>query len=153
MMSKPPGPTSLRARRFLAVLVVVLAAALLQALGAQAGFARNNLDVDRSDPVIEEQWLPHGPAILELPLDFRAQLEARYTRTLYTSDALTRAHLGQFGPSLGGGQSIQSQLALTRFVSDRIEIGIVWGGRSRLADTDLLNFGRQAVGALIRIVP
>jgi hypothetical protein len=84
---------------------------------------------------------------------FRARFEASYTDELYVSDELAGPCLSNVGPSIRNDHSLESRVALIRSVSDRIEVGIVWGARRPLMNLNLLDFERQTVGAIIRIAP
>jgi hypothetical protein len=153
MMPKPPQASSSRVGRIPSLVIAVLAASTLQCLVAVTGFATDTIDPASVGPRMGRSGLGQGLTILDLPLQFRAQFDATYTRSLYASDILATPHVNEFGPSLRDDHSLQSHFELTRFLSDRIEIGIVWGGRSRISETDFLDFGRQTVGAMIRFIP
>jgi hypothetical protein len=153
MMSAPPGSSSSRSRRIPSAAATALAFALLQGLVAPVAFGQDGPGQESPAAPQVQKTRAGGLAFLDLPLRFRAHLDASYNRSLYASDALSRDHVSEFGPQLDTHRSLESHVALTRFVSDRIEIGIVWGGRRRITDTNLLDFERQTVGAMIRFTP
>lgn len=158
---------SFAVRRFLlripsdapAVLAVILF------LGAPTAFSSNEIDMtdmtDMTDVAVfadDRQPSPKsgratGLAYIDLPMDFRARFDATYTNHLYVSDRLARPYTANFGPNLHSDYSLESSIALTRSISDRIEIGITWGGRSPIANVGLFDFDRQSVSAMVRIVP
>ncbi len=94
-----------------------------------------------------------GLAHYDLPMQLRARFDVTYWNDFYASDALARPYVSATGPRIERNQSLESRVALTRAFSDRVEIGIVFGTRSPVGQLDLLDFERQTVGAMIRIVP
>jgi hypothetical protein len=94
-----------------------------------------------------------GLAYLDLPMELRARFGTMYTEEFYLSDELAKPYVASTGPSFRTDHSLESRIALTRSISDKIEIGIVWGARSPLSDINLFNFERQTVRAIVRIVP
>jgi hypothetical protein len=94
-----------------------------------------------------------GLAYFDLPMQFRAAFDIAYTKDLYASDALARPSVTTAGPGIENDQSLESWFALTRALSNRVEIGIVWSARSPLGRIDLFDFERERVGAIIHIVP
>ena len=94
-----------------------------------------------------------GIAYLDLPLRLRARVDFSFMDDLYVSDALARPFASAAGPSFDDAELLESQFVLTRSLSDKIEIGIVWGLRSPVGRMDLFDFERQTIGAMIRLVP
>lgn len=92
-------------------------------------------------------------AYFDLPMRVQAQFETTYTDGYYIADVLSRPYAIRFGPPIIADHALESRLALTRPISDKVEIGIVWGMRSRLRGIDRFDFDRQTVRAMIRIVP
>jgi hypothetical protein len=75
-----------------------------------------------------------------------------YANGLYVSDELAKPYVAAFGPGLRNDHAPQNRVSLTRLISDRIEIGIVWGVRSQLSTIDSFGFERQTIGAMLRFV-
>jgi len=94
-----------------------------------------------------------GLAFVDLPLNIRARFDVTYSDDLYRSDALARPYATVAGPRIRDDESLESQFALTRSLSENVEIGIVWAARSPVAPIDLFDFHHQTIGAMIRIVP
>lgn len=98
-------------------------------------------------------WRQKGLAYIDLPLGIRARVEARYTRHLYSSDILSQRHLADAGPEILGDRTLESRIALTRAIGDGVELEIAWESRNNLEVNDPMAFGRQTIGARIRITP
>ena len=133
--------------------------AVILIIGAPTAFSSDEVDMaDVADVADDRQLSPRsgratGLAYIDLPMDFRARFDATYTNHVYLSDRLARPYTASFGPNLHSDYSLESSIALTRSISDRIEIGIMWGGRSPIANVALFDFDRQSVRAMVRIVP
>ena len=95
-----------------------------------------------------------GIAHFDLSDRVRARLESSCSEDPTISDRLIRYHVRSRGPGRRTHASVENRIALTRSLSDRIEIGVVWGMRSSLADVALFDFDidRHTVEAMIRIV-
>jgi hypothetical protein len=93
-----------------------------------------------------------GLAYIDLPMLVRASFDSKFTDRLYASDELAKSYVASFGPNLRNDHSLESRISLTRSISDTIEVGIVWGGRSRLTTIDVFDFERQTIGAMLRFV-
>jgi hypothetical protein len=137
------------------------ALAVILFLGAPAAFSSNEADktdgADLADLADDPQPSPKsgretGLAYIDLPMDFRARFDATYTNLLYMSDRLARPYTANFGPNPHSDYSLESSIALTRSISNRVEIGIMWGGRSPIANVAVFDFDRQSVRAMVRIV-
>lgn len=101
----------------------------------------------------DERWRESGLAHVDLPLGIRARFEASYLRHLYSSDLLAQTYIGGFGPGIQRSHSVESRVALTRPIMQGIEFEIAWEVRNSLALSDPMGFGRQTIGARIRISP
>ncbi len=97
------------------------------------------------------EWRSKGIAHIELPLGFRARFDATATRNLYHSEDLAESFIAG-GPQLRYRRSLESRISLSRALAQNVEFEIAWGARSPIENVDLLNFQRQTVGALLRIV-
>ncbi|MFK7898452.1 MAG: hypothetical protein AB8G23_21645 [Myxococcota bacterium] len=97
------------------------------------------------------EWRSTGIVHLELPLGFRARFDAIATRNLYHSEDLAEAFITG-GPQLRYRRSLESRISVSRALAQNVEFEVAWGARSPIENVDLLNFERQTVGALIRIV-
>ncbi len=95
-----------------------------------------------------------GRAYLDLPMRLRARFGTSYTDPIFVSDPLAEPYAAGVGPDIGNDDAFGSRIALiTHSISDKIEIGIVWGTQNPLTKFNFFDFERQTVGALIRIVP
>jgi len=94
-----------------------------------------------------------GRAYLDLPMRLRARFGTSYTDPIFVSDPLAKPYAAGVGPDIGNDHALTSRIALTHSISDKIEIGIVWGTRNPLTKFNFFDFEGQTVGALIRIVP
>ena len=151
MLMAPVSTSTFRFRR-LAASVSAVAAMLL----CNPGVAFSFNEYDMLDPNVRslESGRVRGlAAYIDLPMHFRARLNTSYTNGFYVSDELAKPYVTAVGPDFRNDHSLESRIALTRSISDKIEIGIVWGARSPLPNIDLFNFERQTVRAMVRIVP
>lgn len=121
-----------------------------------------NLDVafssdenDSLDPSVRSMKTgpAKGRAYLDLPMRLRARFGTSYTDPIFVSDPLAEPYAAGVGPDIGNDHALTSRIALTHSISDKIEIGIVWGTRNPLTKFNFFDFEGQTVGALIRIVP
>jgi len=78
---------------------------------------------------------------------FDASLERFQTRP----DHLAAPLVAQAGPGLRFDRHIQSRVSLTRPLAEGVELEVVWETRNRVESGDPMAFGRQIVGAMIRI--
>ena len=143
MLDTRPHPSISRGHSFAAA-----GAAIVAILFCSPLLAFSSDENDLRDPKDDE-----GGTYLELPMDLRAHFEATYSDEFYISDELARPYVGAVGPRIRNDHSLESTVALMRSISDRIEIGIVWGARRPLMNLNLLDFERQTVGAMIRLTP
>ena len=110
-------------------------------------------DPAEEDTLAVPDWRERGLAHLDLPLHFRARFDTSYTRHLTGSDRLASPLVGRAGPGLVLDPVLETRVAITRPLADRIEFEIAWETRNELAIGDPMAFGRQIVGAFIRITP
>jgi hypothetical protein len=99
------------------------------------------------------RWSSQRVGVIELPFGVRARFNANYTRHLYPSDRLASSFVAHSGPGLLKERSLESRIALSRSLTDNIEVEIAWGARNRVGSNDTMSFQRQTIGALIRITP
>ncbi len=100
-----------------------------------------------------EDWRARGLAFVDLPLQIRARFDASYGRFRTQPDHLAAPLVAEAGPGLRFDRHIQSRVALTRPLTEGIELEVVWETRNRIESGDPMAFGRQVVGAMIRITP
>ena len=127
--------------------------AVLLFLGAQIAFSSDEMDLPDAPGWSPRSERATGQGYIALPMGFRAHFDAVYTNDLYVSDELARPYTADVGPNLLMDPSLESRIALTRPISDKIEIGIVWGARSPIVNVYLFDFDRQSVRAMVHIVP
>lgn len=101
----------------------------------------------------EGLWQARGLAFIDFPLGIRARFDASYSRHLYSSDVLSQSFVADFGPEIVGDRTLRSRISLTRALARGVELEIAWETRNSLAVNDPMGFGRQTVGARIRISP
>jgi hypothetical protein len=150
-MFRSPRQTSTARTPRLAISIALVTALLT--LLATASVAGDELRAAALLPRADEDRRPTGIAYVDLPLRWRARFDAAYTNNFYPSDGLARPYAAAVGPSLDRNHSLESRIAIARPLTDRIELELAWGARSRLGSADLLDFDRQTVGAVIRIIP
>jgi len=143
MLGTRPHPSISRCHSFVAPASAVLAIVAILLCSPLLAFSSDENDL--RDP--EEE----GGTYFDLPMDVRAHIDATYSDEFYVSDELARPYVSDVGPRIRNDHSLESTVALMRLISDRIEIGIVWGARRPLMNLDLLDFERQTVGAMIRL--
>ena len=100
-----------------------------------------------------EDWRAEGIAFIDLPLQIRARFDASYGRFRTRPDQFAAPLVSDVGPGLRFERHIQSRVALTRPLAEGIELEFVWESRNRVTSRDPMAFGRQIVGAMIRITP
>ena len=100
-----------------------------------------------------DHWRERGLAFVDLPLGIRARFDASYSRHLYSSDVLAQSFVADFGPEIVGDRTLESRISLTRALAPGVELEIAWETRNSLAVDDPMGFGRQTIGARIRISP
>ena len=150
-MLDAPSRTPTFGFRRLAALASTIAAILL--CGPLVAFSSEQNEVsDRSNDSLESRRAKKN-AYIDLPMRVRVRFEASYTDALYVSDELASPYVSDVGPSVWNDHSLESRVALIRSISDRIEVGIIWGARRPLMNLNLLDFERQSIGAMIRIAP
>jgi len=108
---------------------------------------------ERPSVSIEEGWKERGLAFIDLPLGIRARFDASYSRHFYSSDVLSQSFVADFGPEMVGDRTLESRISLTRALARGVELEIAWETRNSLAVNDPMGFGRQTIGARIRISP
>ncbi len=141
-------------RQLLSTIVMSLMATVLICLFSTSAAVAFDRDDERTfNRPSRSSYRETGLAYVDLPLRLRARFEIAYTDDVYQSDALARPYVTVSGPSLRDDESLESQFALTRSLTDKVEIGIVWRAWSSITHVDLFDFERQTVGAMIRIVP
>ncbi len=157
MFRSPSSTPSARASRRVATSVV--ATVLFLALGVPFAFAQDTTTplelsaVQRIENVADNRWRQRGLAYVDLPLGIRARFDASYSQHLYSSDVLAEPFTGLTGPGLRADDTLESRFALARPIANGIEIEIVWETRNSLETSDPMGFGRQTIGARIRISP
>ncbi len=150
MASPPPHSATRRSDRRRLAHRLLVAALVLIAFAASAPGAM----ADPPKALIEvPDWRERGLAHVDLPLRFRARFDTSYTRHTTGSDRLASPFVGQLGPSLDLNPVLETRVAITRPLADRIELEISWQTRNELTMGDPMAFGRQIVGAFIRITP
>ena len=150
MLDAPPRTPTFGFNR-LAVLVSTIAVILLCGPLAAFSFEENGVG-DRSNDS-QESIRASRFAYIDLPMRIRARFDTIYTDDLYASDKLAKPYTSSVGPGIRNDHSLESRVALVRLVSDRIEVGVVWGSRRPLMDLNPLDFERQTIGAMIRLIP
>ena len=98
-------------------------------------------------------WREKGLAFIDLPFRIRARFDANYSHFRTRPDRLAAPQVDQAGPGLRFDRHIESRVALTLPLREGVEFGVVWETRNRIEAGDPLAFGRQVVGAMIRITP
>ena len=144
---------SQRERAVLPALAIAGLTLMVCLLGGGAAFAFGEVedvepDAQKSAPI---EWRSTGIAHIELPMGFRARFEATTTRNLYHSEDLAESFITG-GPQLRYRSSLESRVSLSRALGQNVEFEIAWGARSPIENVDLLDFERQTVGALLRVV-
>jgi len=159
-MSRPPRSTStrraalLRLRVAALVLVAVLAGPAARAEDPAADWL-DVLGQEFEQPLFRpnDDWRAQGLAYVDLPLQIRARFEASLERFRTRPDHLAAPLVAQAGPGLRFDRHIQSRVSLTRPLTEGVELEVVWETRNRVESGDPMAFGRQIVGAMIRITP
>lgn len=150
-MPAPRPSPRLDERRRRTLLGRGVSAALLCAL--LAGWAPSAA-ADRGGPVLEPpDWRDRGLAHVDLPFRFRARFDTSYMRHSTWSDRLASRFVGEVGPGRSIDSMLETRVAIARPLADRIELEISWQTRNALTMGDPMAFGRQIVGAFIRITP
>ncbi len=116
-------------------------------------FAPPPIEPSSGDREHQDLWRKRGLAFIDLPLGIRARFDASYSRHLYSSDVLAQSFVADFGPEIVGDRTLESRISLTRALARGIELEIAWETRNSLAVDDPMGFGRQTIGARIRISP
>jgi len=153
MLNRPPYSTRANATGSRLALFGVLVGFLLTPISASAqDFVDPVGEMNEEDaPIID--WRAKGLAYIDLPLSIRARFDASYMHHSYVSDRLASPFVNSVGPGIDSDNSLESRIAFTKPITEGIEIEIAWETRNRLATSDMMGFGRQTVGALIRITP
>jgi len=133
-----------------AALVCAVTAILFADFGVAFSSDENNLLGRSVDSV--KIGRATGLAYVDLPILVRASFASTLTDGLYLSDELAKPYVANFKPNLRSDHSLENRISLTRSISDKLEIGIVWGARSRLTKINFLDFERQTIGAMLRFV-
>lgn len=129
-----------------------LLVALLILCGLLISSARASAN-DEDTVVAVPDWRARGLAHVDLPLLFRATFDTSYMLQSTWSDRLASPFVSDVGPGIVGDPALETRLSISRPLIDRVELGISWTTRNRLAVQDPMEFGRQMVGAFIRITP
>ena len=149
-MLKATFPSMAFGFRRLAALFCAVTAILFTDFGVAFSSEENDLLGPSVDSV--QIGRVRGLAYVDLPMLVRASFESTFTDGLYLSDQLAKPYLASFGPNLRSDHSLENRISLTRPISDQLEIGIVWGARSRLTKINFFDFERQTIGAMLRFV-
>lgn len=159
-MSLPPRSTSTRRAALLRLRVTALfVVAVLAGPAARAEDpAPRWLDVlgeEFDQPLFRpnDDWRARGLAYVDLPLQIRARFDASLVRFRTRPDHLAAPLVAEVGPGLRIDRHIQSRVALTRPLAQGVELEVAWETRNRVESGDPMAFGRQIVGAMIRITP
>lgn len=151
---RPPHPIASRRASLRAGLALGLLS--LGLVGASAAAARDD-EATPPEPVREESarddWRARGLAFFDLPLGIRARFDARYSKYGSPVDHLAAPLATAVGPGLRFERHIESRVAFSRPLTRGIELEIAWQTRNRVEIGDPMGFGRQIVGAMIRIAP
>lgn len=146
----PSSSKRIRAIRSGVALCVMLTALVLGPISASGqDFV---FEVSKETPPIID-WRAKGLAYIDLPLRIRARFDATYMHHSYVSDRLASPFVNSVGPGIDSDRSLESRIAFTRPISERIELEIAWETRNQITTSNPMGFGRQIVGALIRITP
>lgn len=100
-----------------------------------------------------DRWRDSELVRIDLPLGFQASFDAAYSKHASFREVLTQRFSELAGPEIRGDRTLESRFALTRPLAPGIEFEIAWETRNSLAMSDPLGFGRQTLGARIRIAP
>ena len=157
MLRSPYSTSTVAPSRRFAVRVVATVLFGLAAPFASAQDALRQLEPLATVQIVpddqNERWRERGLAYIDLPLGFRARFDAVYSQHLYSSDMLAEPYVGAVGPGIDRDRTLESRIALTRPIVDGIEFEIAWETRNSLGVHDPMGFGRQTIGARIRISP
>ena len=148
MACQPPAhPRWHRLCRRVALLVVTGCLVAPTALADSADLTR----VLETTP--NRDWRPQGLAYVDLPFRIRARFESSYQPYSTVSDLLAAPFVTSTGPQLVRQHLIETRIALTRPLSERVELEITWHARNRIARGEAMRFRRHVVGAMIRFTP
>ena len=143
-------------RRITATLMACLICSLAGIFGmtstaaAQGGMMLTSFN----QPLVpNEDWRASGLAYVELPLRIRASFDASYRQHGTLSDRLASPLVNDVGPGIISDETLESRISFTRPITERIEIEVAWLTSNRLTTGDPMGFGRQIVGAFIRLTP
>lgn len=137
----PPGSTSIAA-----IAVVLLGA-------ASVSWAADEINRFESGRLLAPAGRATGLLHVDFPMSIRVRFDSTYTNDFYLSDTLARPYAFAEGPWLSDDPSLENRFALTKMISEKIEIGVVWRSRSSISKLYLFDFERQIVAAMIRITP
>lgn len=159
-MPRPPRPTSTRraALRHLRAAALFLVAVLAGPAARAEDPAQRWIGVlgeEFGQPLFRpnDDWRARGLAYVDLPFQIRARFDASLERFRTRPDHLAAPLVSEVGPGLRIDRHIQSRVALTRPLAEGVELEVVWETRNRVESGDPMAFGRQIVGAMIRITP
>ena len=101
------------------------------------------------------RWRANGLAHLDLPLRFRARVDASYSRrgARFRSERLAERYLPPAGPSPRSDRSLTGHVSLTRPIIEGIELEVSWAIRNRLRTIPSDPFESHAITAGFRIAP
>lgn len=158
-MPKHPYSTMILAascRRITATLMACLICSFAGAFGmASTAAAQDVMTLTSLNQLLvpNENWRASGLAYVDLPLRIRASFDTRYRHHGTLSDRLASPLVNDVGPGIISNETLESRISFTRPITERIEIEVAWQTSNRLTTGDPLRFGRQIVGAFIRVTP
>jgi len=103
--------------------------------------------------VPNEDWRPSGLAYVDLPLRIRASFGTSYRHHGTLSDRLASPHVNDVGPGIVSDNMLESRISFIRPITERFEIEVAWLTSNRLTSGGPMSFGRQIVGAFLRVTP
>lgn len=115
------------------------------------GFSRGGSSARSALFQPNDDWRARGLAFVDLPFRFRARFDANYRRFQTHSDDLAAPLVSAVGPGRLQERQIESRIALTRPLVEGVELEVMWETRNGVERRDPMAFGRQVVGAVLRI--
>ena len=158
-MPKHPYSTMILAawcRRITATLMACLICSFAGAFGmASTAAAQDGMTLTSLNQLLvpNENWRASGLAYVDLPLRIRASFDTSYRHHGTLSDRLASPLVNDVGPGIISDETLESRISFTRPVTERIEIEVAWLTSNRLTVGNPMGFGRQIVGAFIRVTP
>ena len=112
---------------------------------------------DGAEPRVDApgRWRANGLAHLDLPLRFRARLDASYSRrgARFRSERLAEPYLPPAGPAPRRDRALTSRVSLTRPIIEGVELEISWAVRNGLRAISPAPFESHAITAGFRVAP